>query len=63
MFVVVQVVLYLLILSFGVELPRKGLYFRHARTFHHALPHDDGGHQFRFILSAISRSTEMAIYS
>lgn len=62
-FVVVQVLLYLLILSFGVEFPEKGLYLPGVLEIFLTLFFTMmAGITFGFILSAISRSTEMAIY-
>lgn len=62
-FVVVQVLLYLLILSFGVEFPEQGLYLPGVlEIFLTLFLTMMAGITFGFILSAISRSTEMAIY-
>jgi len=62
-FVVVQVLLYLLILSFGVNFPEKGLYLPGVlEIFITLFLTMMAGITFGFILSAISRSTEMAIY-
>jgi hypothetical protein len=62
-FVVVQVLLYLLILSFGVKFPEQGLYLPGVlEIFLTLFLTMMAGITFGFILSAISRSTEMAIY-
>jgi ABC transport system ATP-binding/permease protein len=62
-FVVVQVLLYLLILSFGVEFPENGHYLPGVLEIFLTLFFTMmAGITFGFILSAISRSTEMAIY-
>jgi ABC-type multidrug transport system ATPase subunit/predicted component of type VI protein secretion system len=62
-FVIVQVLLYLLILSFGVEFPEHGLYLPGVlEIFITLFLTMMAGITFGFILSAISRSTEMAIY-
>ena len=62
-FVIIQVVLYLLILSFGVNFPQNGLYFPGViELFITLFLTMMAGITFGFILSAISRNTEMAIY-
>ena len=62
-FVVIQVVLYLLILSFGVNFPSMGLYFNGTlELFITLFLTMMAGITFGFIISAISRNTEMAIY-
>jgi ABC-type multidrug transport system ATPase subunit len=62
-FVVIQVLLYLLILSFGVDFPEKGLYlngtFEIFLTLYLTMM---AGISFGLIISAVSKSTEMAIY-
>jgi hypothetical protein len=62
-FVVVQVALYLLILSFGVNFPKEGLYFNGTfEIFITLFLTMMAGISFGLIISAVSRSTEMAIY-
>jgi len=62
-FVVVQVMLYMLILSFGVDFPAQGLYLPGAlEIFVTLFLTMMAGIAFGLIISAISRSTEMAIY-
>jgi len=62
-FVLVQVVLYLLILSIGVDFPLNGLYFPGVlEIFITLFLTMMAGISFGFIISAVSRSTEMAIY-
>jgi len=62
-FVVVQVALYLLILSFGVDFPEQGLYLPGVlEIFVTLFLTMMAGITFGFIISAVSRSTEMAIY-
>jgi ABC transport system ATP-binding/permease protein len=62
-FVVVQVLLYLLILSFGVDFPERGLYLPGAvEIFITLFLTMMAGITFGLIISAVSRSTEMAIY-
>jgi hypothetical protein len=62
-FVIIQVVLYLLILSFGVDYPEKGLYFNGTLELFITLYLTMmAGITFGLIISAVSRSTEMAIY-
>lgn len=63
MFVLIQIALYMLILSFGVDFPEQGLYFTGiAELFITLFLTMMAGITFGFILSAISRNTEMAIY-
>jgi ABC transport system ATP-binding/permease protein len=62
-FVVIQVVLYLLILSVGVNFPEKGLYLPGVlELFITLFLTMMAGIAFGLIISAISKSTEMAIY-
>jgi len=62
-FAVVQVVLYLLILSLGVNFPEHGLYFNGTlELFITLFLTMMAGITFGFIISAVSRNTEMAIY-
>jgi len=62
-FVIVQVVLYLIILSLGVDFPRQGLYLPGVLEIFLTLFFTMiAGITFGFIISAVSRSTEMAIY-
>jgi len=62
-FVVVQVLLYLLILSLGINFPEKGLYLPGAlEIFITLFLTMMAGITFGLIISAVSRSTEMAIY-
>lgn len=62
-FVIIQVVLYLLILSFGVDYPKNGLYFNGTfELFITLYLTMMAGISFGLIISAVSRSTEMAIY-
>jgi ABC-type multidrug transport system ATPase subunit len=62
-FVVIQVVLYLLILSLGVDFPEQGLLFNGTvELFITLFLTMMAGITFGFIISAVSRSTEMAIY-
>jgi ABC transport system ATP-binding/permease protein len=62
-FVVVQVVLYLLILALRFDFPEQGLYLPGVlEIFLTLFLTMMAGITFGFILSAISRSTEMAIY-
>jgi ABC-type multidrug transport system ATPase subunit len=62
-FVVIQVILYLLILSLGVDFPAKGLYLNGTlELFVTLFLTMMAGITFGFIISAVSRSTEMAIY-
>ncbi len=62
-FVVIQVVLYLLILSLGVNFPAHGLYFNGTlELFITLFLTMMAGITFGFIISAVSRNTEMAIY-
>jgi hypothetical protein len=62
-FVIVQVILYMLILSFGVDFPKNGLYFPGAvELFITLFLTMFAGISFGFIISAASKSTEMAIY-
>jgi hypothetical protein len=61
--VVVQVLLYMLILSFGVKYPEQGLYLPGVlEIFITLFLTMMAGITFGFIISAVSRSTEMAIY-
>jgi ABC transport system ATP-binding/permease protein len=62
-FVVIQVLLYLLILSFGIDFPKQGLYFPGVlEIFITLFLTMMAGITFGLIISAVSRSTEMAIY-
>jgi len=62
-FVVIQVTLYLLIVSFGVDFPEKGLYFNGTLEIFITLYLTMmAGISFGLIISAVSKSTEMAIY-
>jgi ABC-type multidrug transport system ATPase subunit/pSer/pThr/pTyr-binding forkhead associated (FHA) protein len=62
-FVVIQVALYLVILSFGIEFPREGYYFSGSiELFITLFLTMMAGITFGFIVSAVSKSTEMAIY-
>lgn len=62
-FVVIQVILYLLILSFGVDFPAHGLYLNGTfEIFITLFLTMMAGITFGFTISAVSRSTEMAIY-
>jgi len=62
-FVVIQVVLYLLILSIGVDFPEKGLYLNGTLEIFLTLYLTMmAGISFGLIISAVSKSTEMAIY-
>jgi ABC transport system ATP-binding/permease protein len=62
-FVVVQVLLYLLILSLGIDFPERGLYFSGVlELFITLFLTMMAGITFGLIVSAVSRSTEMAIY-
>lgn len=62
-FVLIQVALYLLILSFGVDFPEEGLYTNGMlEIFITLFLTMMAGISFGFIVSAISRNTEMAIY-
>ena len=62
-FVVIQVVLYLLILSLGVDFPTHGLYTNGTlELFITLFLTMMAGITFGFIISAVSRNTEMAIY-
>lgn len=62
-FVVIQVALYLLILSFGVNFPADGLYMNGTlELFVTLFLTMMAGITFGFIISAVSRNTEMAIY-
>jgi ABC-type multidrug transport system ATPase subunit len=63
LFVFIQVALYMLIFSIGIDFPTQGLYFNGAlELFITLFLAMLAGLIFGFILSAISRSTEMAIY-
>lgn len=62
-FVMIQVLLYMLILSFGVKFPEHGLYLPGVlEIFITLFLTMMAGITFGFIISAVSRSTEMAIY-
>jgi len=62
-FVIVQVVLYLIIISFGVDIPEKGLYFNgYIEIFITLYLTIMAGISFGLIISAVSKSTEMALY-
>jgi len=63
LFVVVQVILYLLIISLGVDLPAQGLYMPGwLELFITLFLTMMAGITFGLIISAVSGSTEMAIY-
>ncbi|MCP4140498.1 MAG: FHA domain-containing protein [Chloroflexi bacterium] len=63
-FVVIQVALYLLILSIGVNFPTDGLYMNGTlEIFITLFLTMMAGISFGFIISAVSRNTEMAIYT
>ena len=63
-FVVIQVALYLLILSIGVNFPTDGLYTNGTlEIFITLFLTMMAGISFGFIISALSRNTEMAIYT
>jgi hypothetical protein len=62
-FVIIQVLLYLIIISFGVDIPEKGLYFNgYVELFITLYLTMMAGISFGLIISAVSKSTEMAIY-
>ena len=62
-FVVIQVMLYLIIVSLGVDIPEKGLYLNgYLELFLTLYLTMMAGISFGLIISAVSRSTEMAIY-
>jgi len=62
-FVIVQVLLYLLIVSLGVDIPKHGLYFNgYVELFITLYLTMMAGISFGLIISAVSKSTEMAIY-
>ena len=62
-FAVVQVLLYLIIISFGVKIPERGLYFNgYIELFITLYLTMMAGISFGLIISAVSKSTEMAIY-
>ncbi len=62
-FVMLQVLLYMIILSFGVKYPAHGLYLPGMlEIFITLFLTMMAGISFGFIISAVSRSTEMAIY-
>ena len=62
-FVLIQVALYMLILSFGVDFPKNGLYLPGGiELFVTLFLTMFAGISFGFIISAVSKSTEMAIY-
>jgi ABC-type multidrug transport system ATPase subunit len=62
-FVIIQVALYLIIISFGVDFPVDGLYMNGTlEIFITLFLTMMAGISFGFIISAISRNTEMAIY-
>lgn len=62
-FVIIQVLLYLLIVSFGVDIPEKGLYINgYVEIFITLYLTMMAGISFGLIISAVSKSTEMAIY-
>ena len=62
-FVVIQVILYLVIISFGVDIPEKGLYLNgYLELFLTLYLTMMAGISFGLIISAVSKSTEMAIY-
>ncbi len=62
-FVAIQALLYLIIISFGAALPEKGLYFSGSfELFVSLFLTMMTGVCFGLIISAVSKSTEMAIY-
>ncbi len=62
-FAFIQIVLYLLILSIGIDFPAHGLYFNGTLELFITLSLTMmAGITFGFIISAVSRNTEMAIY-
>ena len=62
-FVIIQVLLYLIIISLGVHIPAKGLYFNgYVELFITLYLTMMAGITFGLIISAVSKSTEMAIY-
>jgi ABC-type multidrug transport system ATPase subunit len=62
-FVVIQVILYLIIVSIGVDFPEKGLYINGTlEVFLTLYLTMMAGISFGLIISAVSKSTEMAIY-
>ncbi|HKJ39093.1 MAG TPA: ATP-binding cassette domain-containing protein, partial [Anaerolineales bacterium] len=62
-FVVIQVILYLIIVSFGVDIPEEGLYLNgYLEIFLTLYLTMMAGISFGLIISAVSKSTEMAIY-
>jgi len=62
-FVIVQVLLYLIIISFGMHSPARGLYFSgYVELFLTLYLTVMAGVSLGFIISAVSRSTEMAFY-
>lgn len=62
-FVAIQVILFLLILSLGMDIPEKGLYLNgHVELFVTLYLTIMTGISFGLIISAVSRSTEMATY-
>jgi ABC-type multidrug transport system ATPase subunit len=62
-FVIIQVLLYLIIISFGVDIPTRGLYFNgYLELFITLYLTMMAGISFGLIISAVSKSTEMAIY-
>ena len=62
-FVIIQVLLYLIIISFGVDFPERGLYFKgYIELFITLYLTMMAGISFGLIISAVSKSTEMAIY-
>jgi hypothetical protein len=63
LFVLIQVMLYLVILSLGVNLPEQGLFFPgYIEMFITLFLTMMAGITFGLIISALSKSTEMAIY-
>jgi ABC transport system ATP-binding/permease protein len=61
-FVIIQVLLYLLIISFGVDIPAKGFYFNgYVELFITLYLTMMAGISLGFVISAVSKSTEMAI--
>ncbi len=62
-FAFIQVLLYLIIISFGVDIPKLGLYFNGSmELFITVYLTIMAGISFGLIISAISKSSEMAIY-
>ncbi len=63
LFAIIQTILYLLVLSIGVDLPEQGLYFSApVELFITLFLAMMAGMGIGFVISAISRSSDMAIY-